>query len=173
MGLPVQAPNSNYLFGLPDGVEGIRATLSIMARLVKSFRANPEFIAFTHAVLQGVAPKDDRGEIERIFAYVRDRIIYRKDPVDVEALRAPDVLIRDGHGDCDDKATLLAAMLEAVGYDARFVVIGFQPDDFTHVYVEVRFGPGWMPLDSTESVPAGWSPYDGGRPIRARMNWHI
>lgn len=130
-------------------------------------------IAFANSLITDVPAKHDREIVERIFTWVRDRITYRNDANGVEVLRAPDVLIHDGYGDCDDKATLLSALLEALGYSTRFVVIGFEPEDFTHVYNEVRLGTVWVALDSTEPVPMGWSPYDGDIPIRARMNWNI
>lgn len=163
----------NFLFGIPDGPEGVRVTLGIMRKLVKLWRANPEMIAFANSLIADVPPKADREIINRIFLWVRDQIIYRNDANGVEVLRAPDVLIQQGYGDCDDKSTLLSTLLEALGYDTRFVVIGFEPDNFTHVYNEVKLGTVWVPLDSTEPVEMGWSPYDGPQPILARMNWNI
>lgn len=159
--------------GMPDGPEGVRFTLGLMVKLVKKWRASPEMIAFAHSLIADIPAKEDREIVNRVFEYVRDSIVYRLDANDVEVLRAPDVLIRDGVGDCDDKATLLATLLEALGYNSRFMVIGFAPDDFSHVYNEVQLGTVWVPLDSTEPVPMGWSPFDGPQPIVARMVWNI
>lgn len=165
----------NYLFGIPDGPEGVRVTLDIMKGLVRKWRADPEMIAFANAITAEAPPKADRQIVNLAFEWVRDRIAYRNDPNGVELLRAPDVLIQTGYGDCDDKATLLSTLLEALGYNTRFVVIGFEPDNFSHVYNEVQLGPrgAFIALDSTENVPMGWSPFDGPQPILARMNWNI
>lgn len=167
------APGVNFRFTIPDGPDGVRITLDLMRRLVKKWRGDPEMIAFAHSLIAGIPAKDDRAIIQRVFEYVRDRITYRLDANDVEVLRAPDVLIAQGYGDCDDKSTLLSTLLESLGYKTRFVVIGFVPDEYEHVYNEVRFGSGWLPLDSTEQVEMGWSAYDGERRILARMNWNI
>lgn len=148
-------------------------TLNIMRNLVKKARSDPQMIAFAHSIISGVPEKDDRAIIERVFRWVRDSITYRSDPNDVETLRTPERLIRDGYGDCDDKATLLSALLEALGYKTRFMVIGFAPDTFEHVYNEVLRGETWIALDSTEAVEVGWSPLDESRPILSRMPWRI
>jgi transglutaminase-like putative cysteine protease len=68
-------------------------------------------------------------------------------------------------GDCDDKSVLLAALLESIGHPTRFVAIGFQPDDFEHVFVETKIADRWISLETTEPVEIGWMPQH----IRARL----
>lgn len=149
-----------------------------MAKLVKQWRVNPDMRAFAETLIADVPPKDTRGEIGAVFNFVRDAIRYTRDINDVEMLKAPDVLLAERFGDCDDKATLLATLLETVGYKTRFVAVGLRTEDFEHVYVEVLLGDprspqSWYALDTTEPHPMGWSPYDGAQPIKARMVWHV
>ena len=112
------------------------------------------------------------GEIKKLHKFVRDEIRYTKDINTVETVHTADRVLSQGYGDCDDKAVLLASMLEAIGHPARFVAVGFQPNHFSHVYVETLIGkkPGrWLALETTEPVSIGWSP----RNVRARMEKHV
>lgn len=89
------------------------------------------------------------------------------DPVNVERIQTADKTLELAAGDCDDKSILLASMLEALGHPTRFMAIGFEPNVFTHVYVETKIGNDWIPLETTEPVPMGWEP-DPSR-IAARL----
>ena len=42
-----------------------------------------------------------------------------------------------GGGDCDDLATLLAAMLMSIGNECRFMVVGFEDKNPSHVFCQV------------------------------------
>lgn len=109
----------------------------------------------------GVGGHKSRKEIEVIFLYVRDRIIYRRDPAggneSIADARTP---IRLGFGDCDDLSVLLVTLLGFVGYRSRFVVARYNEetkDGFDHVYVEVSFKGKWIALDPTNpKAVVGW-----------------
>ena len=62
-------------------------------------------------------------------------------------------------GDCDDKSTLLAALLESMGYATGFCALGFEGQPFSHVIALVRLGQGWCPLETiVPNIGMGWSP---------------
>jgi transglutaminase-like putative cysteine protease len=140
-----------------------------MRRIVKDWRVRPEMRSLAESIIGGLAEKDFSGEIEALHAWVRDSIRYVNDINEVETLKTPDLVLSTGQGDCDDKAILLATLLESAGHPARFVAVGFEPDNFSHVYVESKIGPRWLPLETTEQVSAGWSP-EG---VITRMVRHI
>jgi len=54
---------------------------------------------------------------------------------------------------------LTSAMLEAIGYMTKSVAIGFTPNNFDHVYLEVLEPDRqiWLALDPTEPNPVGWA----------------
>lgn len=91
--------------------------------------------------------------------------VFQPDPVGMELLRTPDFLLTEmghgepGRGDCDDVATLAAALGMAAGIPARFVLVSFGPGlPFTHVYCELLTAcNGWVELDVTRpaQVPEG------------------
>ncbi len=101
-------------------------------------------------------------EIERLWRFVRDQIRYVRDVHGVETVQTPERTLQIGQGDCDDKATLLAAMLESIGHPARYVALAFQPSNFSHVLVETKVGRGpratWIAMETTELKPFGWYP---------------
>lgn len=167
------APRPSLLLGIPEGAEGVRFTLHIMSRLVKVFKADSRIRALAESLVADLPGKDYAAEVRRVFYYVRDSIRYTQDVNDVETLKTPLATVETRQGDCDDKSTLLAALLESLGHPSRFVAIGFEPENFAHVYVETFIGRDWMALDATEPVEPGWSPYAGPRPILARMTWRI
>lgn len=96
--------------------------------------------------------------------WVRDQVQYVRDVRGVETLSTPALILAQRQGDCDDKSLLLATLLEAIGHPTRFVAMDFGRR-FSHVSVEVRLGPQWVHLETTEPVPAGWYP----RGVRRRL----
>jgi transglutaminase-like putative cysteine protease len=154
---PRPAQRVGYL-QIAEGKEGIRQTLLLMADIVRRYRANPAVLTKARALTQSLRQKDYYGEIRVLHEFVRDSIRYVKDPVGVETVATPDQTLAIGQGDCDDKAVLVASLLEALGHDCRFVAVGFTPGEFTHVLVQTRAGPGWVNVETTEPVALGWGP---------------
>jgi len=159
-----EAPRAT-LKSIPSGVEGVRATLKEMQRLVKEYKKHDSIRSLAAELVSPLQQKNFEGEIRRLFNYVRDNIRYLRDIHGVEVLQSPPETIRRGYGDCDDKATLLATLLAAIGHHTRFVAVGKVPGKFSHVYLEVRSGPSWVALETTEPVGVGWKP----RNVATRM----
>ena len=150
----------NQVFRISEGSEGVRETLVLMRSIVRKAKSDPLVITTARSITRMVPQKNWRGEVEALFRFVRDRIRYVMDPNDVEALSTPERLLSIGAGDCDDKATLLAALLEAIGHPSRFVAVWFEPGSLTHVYVEAKIGQDWIPLETTEMIAMGRLPFD-------------
>lgn len=155
---------------LSSGAAGIAQTLNYMVGIVKEYRKNPQIRALAESIIQGVPEKDSVAEIRAIFEWVRDNIRYTQDVRDVETLKTPDATVYSANGDCDDKSTLVATLLESVGYKTRFVAVGMNtPGVFEHVYAQVKLGTRWISMDTTENVVLGWEPKN---PV-AYMERHI
>lgn len=137
-----------------------------MRRLARAGGADPVVIDAAVSIVKaaGVAGHDYVGEMRALFEFTRDRIRYTRDPVGVELLQTPNRTLRVRAGDCDDKSTLLAALLRAIGHPA---VVAFRavaaetsrPGAYSHVYVIARVGGREIPLDPT--------------PPKARMGWQV
>lgn len=167
-------PRSYTLTGIPDGVEGTIATLEIMRRLVREYRTNPRMIETARGIVASIPGKAFEAEAAALQNFVRSNIRYTLDVYDVETIQTPLVTLDIRQGDCDDQSTLLATLLNAIGLEARFVAVGFSPDNFEHVLVETRVAPGapWLPAETTEPVPFGAHPWKRGE-VMTRINKEI
>lgn len=94
--------------------------------------------------------KDYVSEAKNIHRFVRDKIRYIKDIRGIETVQTPLITIEMAQGDCDDKTTLAAALLESIGHPTRLVAIGFAPGHFAHVYPETKIKGDWLALETTE-----------------------
>jgi hypothetical protein len=156
------------LAGIPEGKAGTLATLKLMRELVRQGKKTLPIRSLAVELVRGNAQKDWHGEIRSIQEFVRDRIRYVKDVVDVETLQTPDKTLLIGSGDCDDKSVLAASLLESVGHPTRFVAISFDDVEYVHVYPETLVGRAWLSVETTEPVSVGWQPQG----VAARMIVH-
>lgn len=160
----------SLLADLPLGEPGTETTLRLMRRFVHQYKKAGAVRDTALALTAGLRQKDWVGEVNALFTWVRDHIRYVRDINGVETLQTPIATMDVGSGDCDDKSTLLASLLESIGHPTRFVAAGYQrPGRYSHVYVETRLGSRWIPLDATLlDKPMGSIP----RPPVARMVVH-
>lgn len=145
---------------LPLGNE-IRATLKSMAKLAKDGGKDVGVITLARQCLRqnSVAARDAPGEIRCLQGWVRDHIRYTRDPRDAEMVQTPQRTLQIGTGDCDDQATLLAALLLSIGYTPSFMALALNGQDFSHVLSQVRMGSQWVPLETIlPGVQPGWLP---------------
>jgi hypothetical protein len=154
--------------GIPNGVEGVKATLSIMSKLVHVYKKNTDIRHKAILLTNRLEQKDLKNEIKKLFNFVKYEIRYVRDIKGVETIQTPDKTIELKAGDCDDKSVLLASMLESIGYSTRFVAVGFAPNSYCHVYPQVKLGKKWVSLETTEPVNIGWNPPN----IQSRMVVH-
>lgn len=145
---------------LANGTTGIYQTLAAMRQMVNHCKTDPQIRQAATSTVFLTPEKDEIAEVRAVFEFVRDRIRYVKDIYGVETLSTPDKTLEGMIGDCDDQTTLLAAMLEAIGYPTRFVIAGYSGRDFEHVYLQVWIQGHWISLDPTEHHPLGWEPPD-------------
>jgi len=146
------------LHKIPDGAAGIKATLEIMAELARRGRETWTVRSLAERIVSNVPQKNYWAELSAIHAWVRDNIRYTHDVRDVETVAPPEQTIQRGLGDCDDKSLLVAALIEAIGHQARFVAVGKRFGDYQHVLVEANIDGAWIPVETTENVPLGWYP---------------
>src|SRR5215469_9880594 len=121
----------------------------------------PEIRAKAAAVIQGKT--SDLDKIQALYDYVATNFRYISLSFGVGRFQphaAADVLHNE-YGDCKDKHTLLAALLEASGYHASSVLINSgrkldpdvpSPSQFDHVFTMVPLGKEEIWMDSTTEV---------------------
>lgn len=155
--MQLDAPPS-HLAIIADGRKGTQQTLEMMKRFVRMGKRSPNVREAALSLIQSLPSKDWLNEIKVLHQYVRDNVRYTKDILGVETLQTADRTLDLGQGDCDDKAVLLASLLESIGVPTRFKAVGFQPGILSHVYVQAKLGNGWVSAEATENVPLGWEP---------------
>ncbi|MDW8259652.1 MAG: transglutaminase-like domain-containing protein [Gammaproteobacteria bacterium] len=157
--MQLDLPRPQFLGTLPAGEAGTRATLRVMRDLVRRYKRADPIRRTALELTAALQPKNWMQEVRAVFSFVRDRIRYTRDVRGVETVQTPIATLELEQGDCDDKATLLAALLESIGHPTRFVAVGYRsPTEFSHVYVETRIGPRWIGLDATMPYEVGWTP---------------
>jgi transglutaminase-like putative cysteine protease len=154
---------------LSPGVQGIRDTLGLMVGLCKEGRRNYTLRKLASQIVGDLPGKAYRAEARAMQEYVRDHIRYVRDIRDVETVSTPEMTLDAMCGDCDDKALLVATLLECIGHPCRFVAVGYTENDYCHVLAEVRVGGAWVAVETTENVPLGWYPPN----MPARMVYHV
>lgn len=149
---------------IPGGDRGIGQTIRYMYGAVMGNEGvgSPEIRRQAIQIVQGVASRDQQGEIAAVLQWVKTNIAFRGEYA--ETVQTPLVTLQLRAGDCDDQATLLAALLSSLGYKTRFRTVAADPSApwaYSHVFTEVfqRKSGQWISLDSTvpQSVP-GWQP---------------
>lgn len=164
------------MMAIPDGPAGIRETLKLMSRITKKYKSAPAIRELALRIINdsGIsqfAPngkKNWMGQVKAIHDFCKTKIGYIKDIAGVETIQTPIQTLRLKQGDCDDKSTLCASLLEAIGHPTRFVAVGFAKGVYSHVYPETKIGDKWLTLECTENWPVGKKPPN----IKAAMVQH-
>lgn len=143
---------------IPNGKAGIRETLKLMSKLVAQYKSHPRVRELAMQITAPLQQKNFVGEACALHAFVRDRIRYVKDIAGVETIQTPIQTLRIKCGDCDDKSTLVASLLESLGHPTRFVAVGFRDNSLSHVFVQTKVGGKWVSVECTEPVSFGWTP---------------
>ncbi len=148
---------------ISTGDSGARQMVRVMSVEARAALRNPLTIRTVETILPMEASAADR--IFFLREWIDGRFVFLADPHGVELLRTPDFLLNTireqgfARGDCDDAATLAAALGLAAGLPARFVLISFGTHlPFSHVYAALYSEcMGWVEMDITKpaQVPPG------------------
>lgn len=147
---------------LPHGDRGARKLARLMAQQARRALTHPITIQTAHKI---ATPGPDPTDIALALRdWLEARWHFEPDPYGIELLQTPAYLLelieRDGFasGDCDDIATLAAALGIAKGLRARFVLISFGNHlPLSHVLTQLETYAGWVEMDITRpaQLPAG------------------
>lgn len=165
---PASVPSQ--LSDLPAGVDGIKATLKQMVRFARQYKKDPGIMTLARQLCDHLPDKDYGAEMTCLQHFVRDQIRYVRDIHEVETLQTPIRTLEIRSGDCDDKSTLLAALLASVGFPTRFVAVGFKDGPYSHVLAEAQLGTRWIPLETiVAGREPGWFPEGVTRQMLAHV----
>lgn len=162
---------------LPGGNAFTVATVRRMRRLAVAGQADPDVRRLALRITDGFRGQDSLGMIGAIRGWMMNHIVFTRDPRKHELLIAPRILVQSlrkqgNHGilriDCDDVATLAAALGGAVGLDARFVVVAYLSKTKgapRHVWAELSppLKKQWQEVDVTRDFQ--------GLPPQSAIRW--
>lgn len=95
-------------------------------------------------------------EAKAIQEWINRRVRYVPDPHNAEMLSDPLTTIQHG-GDCDDQAILAAALLQAIGHDARIAAVTWRGRDAASHAVALDLTAGCV-VDPVSVAPDLWPP---------------
>lgn len=162
---------------LPAGDAGVAATVAaIQATIDHALTVERSRLRRYAQALDPGDLEDRRDVVERfgqsLWAFLRRFVRFKRDPRGVEFVRHPgnmlDAIESDGiaKGDCDDLATLGAAIVAAAGLRPVLVTVGRRnPGRWEHIFFGIRIAEdealtrdNVYPLDPQERNPAGTWP---------------
>ena len=134
----------------------LRDVTSAMVSFAHKGKKDLEVRRLCEQICSELAQGDYAGECLAIYHWVCQNIRYMRDIHDVEFVKEPGQLLKTRAGDCDDMATLLAAMLMAMGNRCDFVLARFNGSPIpSHVYVRVLSPKGPIVLDPVANRDTG------------------
>lgn len=155
------------MFSLGSGQQSVEVTLLRMKeailrgdtedkeRLIKETAKN---------IIIGIPTNDYTLQVKTIVGWVRRNLRYCRDLFGVEELTSPyRVLynIKNGKNthssDCDDFATLIAALLRAVGFRTKLEAVAVMCPRYDHARCAVFVGGEWVVIEGTKNVPVGYA----------------
>lgn len=171
------SPHLNEKRAYLTGQNQLQYTIKEIGRGIKAGSRYVPIINHARNVASRAGPKDYLGQVKQLYDDFVTRWRYVRDPVNLETLQVSGRAIygqvlgfnknqssgERGSGDCDESATAMGAMLEAIGFPTRLVTIS-PPGNrslFSHVFVQAKVPKvGWYSLDPV-GFPlhgSGWTP---------------
>lgn len=151
-------PITYQLMGIPEGKEGTRQTLRLMAALARRQSTSPLIRELAVNLVSKVPERNYYAEARTLLRFVQSRIRYVRDVAGVETLQPPVDTLRLGAGDCDDKCILFASLMLAIGHPVKFVAMGEVKGHFSHVFCETKVGQQWLACETIYNWPLGKGP---------------
>ena len=111
------------LMAIPIIAPGIGQILATLTWLKEVYGRLPAIRAAALAIASSTIDDDQVGQVNRLAAFVRTALVYVRDPLNLEFVQTPDLLLLaiDGDGsatgDCDDHVLLFAALAESLAIE--------------------------------------------------------
>ena len=133
------------------------ASLKLGQQIADAWGVNALMIQMARDITKRWNTRSRMDEANAIQGWINRRVRYVPDPHGAEMMADPVTTIKNG-GDCDDMAILAAALLQAIGHDARIAAVTWEGrTDASHA-VALDLTAGCV-VDPTVSInPGEWPP---------------
>jgi transglutaminase-like putative cysteine protease len=147
----------NLRLSLPDGDAGVVSTLWVMRACVDDAVESGGPVVRLATRIAAQAGKGTARQVRAVYDFLRRAVVFKRDAVALEHVRHPDQLALEidaqgrTAGDCDDVATLGAALLRAMGVRPALVLASVRESGaFHHVLFAADVAGRWVMLDPQE-----------------------
>ncbi len=150
------------------GVKNLKERVALINYFIQQGKKDAQIRQLASSILSQkcgedwcIPEKEWESEVEAIFMYVRRNVRYTLDPWELELFQKARRSLENKTADCDDQVILAGAMLQAVGYPLRLIVVDTGKGGYSHIYMSVGLPPmnpkKWLPFDLTATTePLGW-----------------
>lgn len=144
--------NRIWVLASGSGERGVTHMLYLMARTAKDGARDPDVRTVAENIING--DETYIGRARAIHDWIESNIKYVPDPVYTDAVMPPRQVLIYKTGDCDDLATLGAALLGSLGIQSRFQAVGFENNEvpYSHVFAQALIGANWITTDTTPEL---------------------
>jgi len=153
------------------------AALRYLAKQTAKYISDPQVILRARAIVQRCPNRDDMCELRALYNTVKSELRYVADPVYTDVYASPGRLLKNCaegacSGDCDEAASLIAALAGAIGFRVGLRAYGPPASEsYSHVYAVAGYPKKnptkWLGLDTTvkQAFP-GWEPPMRGAKVK-------
>lgn len=135
----------------------VHATLETAGQIVKTWGTSQLVRKMAKDITQQYRAQSPKEEARAIQIWIHNRVKYRRDPADAELVQDPITTVQQG-GDCDDMAILAAALLRAIGHDARVATVQWKGRDYPSHAVAADLTAGSIVDGVPDNWPEQWPP---------------
>jgi transglutaminase-like putative cysteine protease len=115
-------------------------------------------------IINNIDPRNYAAQVSAIVEWVRRNFKYTRDIYGVEELTDPVTILHsmaegknNYSSDCDDFATLIAALLRVIGFHTRLEAVGVGSPWYNHARLSVFYGEAWHCIEGTKNTPVGYA----------------
>lgn len=139
----------------------MKTTVSNILKLIREGRVNPRIRDTAVKVIRaaGIASTDYPNAIKAMAEFVRQNVMFVRDPYRTdEVFGAPETLTM-GYADCEDFSVTTGSLLESIGLPVKIVIVSKTGELWDHVFLRAGYPPDnptrWVSVDTTISPPSG------------------
>ena len=161
------------------GDSDAKATMQRMAKAVRAALGNESLTQTARGIVAQLAPRNVISQARTLRAWADQHFRFVNDPLGVELIESPiyhlDEIKRRGfvQGDCDDAATLCAALGLSIGIAATFVAYAFNTPTAPYSHVVCSLWPLGIPnpprIECDITRPKGMQPPKVTRHLMVRV----
>jgi transglutaminase-like putative cysteine protease len=147
------------IVGLPDSDFGVYQFAALLSRIANQEKLFPVVRLTAAQIVAYTNPRNPEAQALALRDWIASHVRFLRDPAGAELVQTPEYLLTElskfgtVQGDCDDVATLAAALAMSIGLRARFQLVGFDgpTGPYGHIWTEVQGSQGgpWWEIDTT------------------------